>query len=121
MLQIQESLMTALSQAKMDRFVHRLMCRLRDEFSDQIRFQKLNDEEIEPMVRRGISEAETYNVVLDKDIELYVECMVLLNPEFDRDPNHRWAGEILTDKDICGSKKMDRINGHLLFGPDGAR
>jgi len=113
--------METFSSVRIDSFVARMVRHLEDAFSEEIASHGIDKTELEPLVRRGVRDAETYGVVCEDDLELYIQCMALLGPQFDREPDLAWAGRILLQTDLTGSEKMDRINDHLLFGLDEAR
>ena len=50
----------------------------------------------------------------------YLECLLILGPGFDEDPACAWAGRILRQSDLEGSKKMEQIEDYLAFGLRGA-
>ncbi len=121
MFRIREEQMTAFSDQRVTAFVTRMLARLRTEFADDVARQRLKEEELEPLIRRGADDAEQYAVVDEQDVELFGECLVLFAPYFDRDPGFPWARRILQRPDLSGTEKMDRIHDHLIFATDKAR
>ena len=99
-------------------FVIELVSHLKADFKEQLTQQGLTSDQLEPLVRLGISRAKKYDVVLKNDVWLYIECMVLFSPDFDENPDSAWAGETLRREDIDGTAKMGQINDHMLFGLD---
>ena len=59
--------------------------------------------------------AAAYQVLNEEDVELFIDCMLMLGLEFDEDPHFPWARDILSQKDLSGTEKMALIHDHLLF------
>lgn len=110
--------MQAMSRALEDAFVKRMVKHLCDGFPRQLEVQGLKEKDLEAMVRKGIMDAKQYDVIYENEIEKYIECMVILNPKFDKDPEIPWAVEILRRTNINGREKMEEISNHLIFKMD---
>jgi hypothetical protein len=118
-MKIRNEQMDAFSKSREDAFIARMGKHLQTQFPKQLGKQGLEKEDLEPLVRQGIADAEQYGVIYEDDIRRYVECMVILGPKFDRDKKHHpWAGEILRNEDLDGEEKMDQIAGHIIFEID---
>ena len=117
-MKVREEQLQALAADHEEAFVQQMVSHLNDDFKEQLTKQGLKSDQIEPLVRLGISRAKKYDVVLKSDVWLYIECMVLFSPDFDENPDTSWAGEILRRSDIDGSQKMSEINDYMLFGLD---
>ena len=116
MLQIRRSQMEAFSKQMEDAFVKRMVRHLRADFPEELTAHDLQETDLDRFARRGVNDARGYGVVNEKDVQLYIECMVLLCPDFDRSDRFPWAGETLKREDLDGEQKMDQINEHLAFG-----
>lgn len=116
MLRIRKAQMEAFSASLKEAFIQRMVRHLRTDFPEQLILHELGSDELEPLVRRGMADAEKYGVVNEEDIQLYLECLVLLNPNFDCANDTKWASSILRRDDWDGKMKMDAINDYLLFG-----
>jgi hypothetical protein len=121
MFRIRQEQMQAFAEQRVSAFVERMVQRLKSDFSNEVAQQKLEEKELEPLVRKGIKEAEAYGAVGENDLELYIDCMVLFSPDFDRNPRFPWAGEILNQAGLNGTEKMDRIHDYLVFATDKGR
>jgi hypothetical protein len=115
-LLIREKQMQAFSQSCLDKFACRLANHLRCNYASNLDDLGINNEEVVPFVKNGIKNAQQYGIEYDDDLELYVECMVLLCPTFDQDSRFPWAREILKRKDIDGETKMAEIGEYMTFG-----
>ena len=99
-------------------FVIELVSHLKADFKEQLTQQGLTSDQLEPLVRLGISRAKKYDVVLKNDVWLYIECMVLFSLDFDENSDTAWAGEILQRDNMDGTGKMSAVNDFMLFGLD---
>jgi hypothetical protein len=55
-----------------------------------------------------------YGISSEDHLELYLECMAMLGPGFDR--NDRGAKEILTRRAADPDERMSELNEYLIFG-----
>ena len=109
-MKIRQEQMETMSQAKVEAFVRRMVTHLHDDFPKHCKMHGLKTKDLDPLVRRGITEAKRYNVDDEDNLERYLEFMVVLGPHFDRDPKHAWAGEILRRDDLEAGEKIDEIS-----------
>ena len=114
MLHIRKGQMELLKQNELRKFVERVMSHLRNDFTEDVK--EMSDEQLREFVETGIKTSKKYDVVNERDIQLYLDCMVIINPEFDRDSKVPWAQKILNKKDIDGRAKMAQISEYLVFG-----
>lgn len=115
MFQLRKNQMNAFSAERLERFVTRMVNRLPADFPTDVRRLRLTPEAIEPLVRDGIRRAGEFGVRIERDVELFLECLLMFHPHFDDDDREAWAGEILRDENLTGTQKMDRIHDHLVF------
>jgi hypothetical protein len=67
------------------------------------------------LIRKAIEDASNYKVVNENDVKLYIECIALLGPNFDRTNKLPQINDILNRKDLTGEEKMDHISEFLTF------
>jgi hypothetical protein len=67
------------------------------------------------MIHAGIVKAESYDITDEVDVERFLECMVRFGLDFDNHPQTSWAGQILQDKSLSGTEKMNQIDDYALF------
>ena len=111
----------AFSEERVKSFISRMVDRLRHSFPKEIAEQKIQERDLFRLVQQGIKTAESYGVFGEMDVELFIDCLVLLSPRFDTDPEFTWAGDSLRRQDIDGTAKMDLIHNWLVFFSDKAR
>ena len=95
MLEIRPEQMEALDEYALRTFVRRVVGHLRAQYPEDT--QGTSDEDLTALVETGIARAEAHGIVAERDVCLYVDVMVVLGPDFDKDPRYPWAGEILND------------------------
>lgn len=113
MLRIRPSQFEVFSQIMHDRYVERMRQMLVEDFPD--RFTTYSVTEIAMFVRNALEDAKSFGISSESDLTLYVRCQGLLGINFDTQPQHAWAREILERDDLDGTEKMDRIHDYLVF------
>ena len=119
MLTVRREQMDALSRYSLEQFEAAMLRHLRARFPEQT-VGRL-DPELRKLIKEGISQAAVYGITLENDVRRYLECVVLYGPDFDRNPETAWAGEILRSDDLDGTEKIDRIDEAELFPGDEKR
>jgi hypothetical protein len=119
MLVIRQEQMEVLGRYMLRQFEARMVLHLRATFPEPLR--GMSESDLRDMIRDGIDKAAQYDVTTEGDVQRYLECMVLLGPNYDRDGELPWAGEILRRKDMDGQAKMDAIDEYSVFStPEGS-
>jgi hypothetical protein len=113
MLKIRKAQVEALSQAMLRQFEDRMVTHLRAACPEQT--QDVSEPELRATIRLGVESAAKYEVTDEVDVRRYLECLVLYGPDFDANPRTPWAGQILNDKELTGTEKMNRIDDYVLF------
>lgn len=104
-----------------DNYALTLAARIQERFPDELKKLGMDPEQTLPFVQQSMEKAKRYHVVRMLDVELFVDCCILLNPNFDESPEFPWAGETLCRDDLDGTAKMDLIHDYLIFATDKAR
>ncbi len=118
---IRHEQMQRMQDARVCEYVETLARHLETDFATQVAARGLTGTTLRRVVRNAINDAHEYGVEGASDVQLYVECIAILGPHFDRNPENIWLGEMLRRPDLTGSAKMDAINEGLLFGQGGPR
>ena len=75
------------------------------------RCQDIGEPRLRRMIQYGIKRAASYGIRLENDVRKYIEVMLLLGPDFDKDPKFPWAASLLNDKDLGDPKvKATRLH-----------
>lgn len=112
MLTVRRKQIAVLAAVMKDRFERRMLAHLRATFSD-LTAGRLDDN-ILAFVRFGMKRSAVHDVAIERDVERYLEYMVLYGPRFDTDARYAWAAKIL-EGDASGTAKMDRIDEYDQF------
>jgi hypothetical protein len=94
-------------------FVRAQAARLRIAFPKEM--ELIDDQSLLLRIDGAVERAANYGVVLEPDLELFLDCTFMMSPEFDTDRRFRWANDILNRPDLDGTDKMSMIHDHLLF------
>lgn len=101
---IRPHVVEALAAASTRSFTQRTMQHLRELFPDECGLE--SEESLETLTRFGIEYAGKYGIVSEDAVFLYVVVMVVLGREFDRDPAHAWATEMLANREMDQTDRM---------------
>lgn len=111
MLMIRSEQIAALGEYMLRQFEARMHHALRADFPAES--VELSDEELGEIIREGVERAEGYAVTDETDVERFLELMLRRGRTFDL--TESWANEILTEADLSGTQKMDKIDDYELF------
>lgn len=121
MFQITKDHSKQFQQQQRERFARKLADRLATEFPNELKRWDIPEKQVLQFVKHSMSLAERYHINRTMDVELYVDCCVLLSPDFDTNTEFAWAGEVLNQDELTGTAKMDLIHDHLVFATDRAQ
>jgi len=113
MVIIRKEQMEVLSKNMVDQFIDRAGAHLQRTFPEQIK--NMAETDLREMIHAGIVKAESYDITDEVDVERFLECMVRFGFDFDNHPQTSWAGQILQDKSLSGTEKMNQIDDYALF------
>jgi hypothetical protein len=80
---------------------------LRESFAEQT--SQTSDADLDTLILTGIDRARRYKVILEDDVQRYLDCMVVYGKDFDSDPKLKWARSALRARNVTGTEKMDFI------------
>lgn len=95
MLKIYAEQTDAFARASVRDFEARMARHLQRFFPDESR--TLGQEGLLELIRHGVQRAESYAIVSEHDVALYLNLTVALGRDFDRDPRLPWARATLVD------------------------
>jgi hypothetical protein len=113
MLRIRPKQIAALGGVMRTRFEERMVAHLRTLFPQLT--QRRAHAEILSFVRIGVARAAVYGVVVERDVQRYIEYMIMYGPRFDEDARYRPLAEVLNRADLSGTSKMNRIDDYDQF------
>lgn len=118
MLKIRNSQFEIFRKKKEEEFVQRMTYELKRDFSTELKDHGIKDDKVEALVRGGIDQARKYNVTGKSDLEFYLQCLLLLNPNFADGIDYPQIKKILENNDLTGDEKMVGINDYMIFDID---
>jgi hypothetical protein len=111
MLKIRKRQLRMFDELALEAFEDEMFRHLRTNFARET--EDKTDAGLRELIRHGIERAESYEVVTVTDVQRYLECMIVLSPDFDESGKTSWAGETLRRTDLGGTAKMDLIEENL--------
>ena len=115
MLTIRKQQIEAMERIPLEDFIDRMVNHLQEDFSVEIKDKDIQKKELRPLVSEAIDIAEHYGIIYESDLRLFIECIALLGPNFDRTNKFPKVNDILNRLDLNGEKKMDKISEFLTF------
>lgn len=93
MLSIRPEQMQTLSEAARKGFDDMMVVHLKKFFPQ--RAKVAGEAKLREFIRSGVKRAATYNIKAKRDVSRYIDLMMTFGPDFDKDKQLPWAGEIL--------------------------
>ncbi len=112
---IRKQQLDTLGQGQFDRFLSHMTESLRAKYPQWCASYDRTPSALHHLVRAAVTDANGFGIEAESDLELYVECLAILSPNFSNDPRFPWAREILHRPNLSGTAKMDLIHDHLVF------
>src|SRR5581483_4821649 len=76
----------------------------------------LGEERLRELIRYGIRRASSYRVTIRREVCKYIDVMLVLGRDFDKDPKYSWAKETLDadiDPAVKGTSLLSATRAHL--------
>jgi hypothetical protein len=106
--------MEAFADDMMRRYQKRAAAHLRERFNPEL--ANIDDGQLNGMIEAGMKRAAGYGITAEADVTRFLEYTVEFGPEFDTNPtNAGWAQPILTDANLTGTAKMNRLDDYTTF------
>lgn len=118
MLVIRKAQIDALLKSQEDAFVKRMAEHLKKNFEKEVLKLGIQADDLNLVIRKGLYNAYQYNIIYQRDLILYTECLAILGLDFDKSMRYPIVSEILNKKDLDGTEKMDNISEFLTFELD---
>ena len=93
MLTIRKRQMAVFAQVEIRKFVDRMVVHLHKFFPKQC--EAMGEPQLWETIGYGIKRAAAYGIMAERDVNKYIDLMVVFGPDFDTDKRFPWAGEIL--------------------------
>jgi hypothetical protein len=115
MLVIRKEQSDAFLKSQEEAFIMRMVNHLREDFSEEIAKKGIQENDLSPVIRKSMENAQKYDVIYESDMKLYIECIALLGIDFDVSEKNPRINEILNRKDLTGEEKMEQISDYLTY------
>ncbi|MGH9902506.1 MAG: hypothetical protein ACRD68_11925 [Pyrinomonadaceae bacterium] len=112
MLVIRQEQMDAFGAHRQRDFENRMVEFIADEFPKK--YEAMGEEEVRNLIREGAESALSYKIEAERDIALFIELMVAINPKFYEGGDRAWARAILHDENLSGGAKVKLIYHRLM-------
>jgi hypothetical protein len=93
MIAIRSEQMKEFSEVALKRFEDMIVVHLNKFFPD--RCKAAGEPKVRELIRYGVERAASYQIVAKRDVSRYIDLMIVLGDDFDRDKHLPWAQEIL--------------------------
>ena len=113
-MKLRQEHLEAFHESRMEAFVERMVEHLHDDLREHCEERGLTKERLDAFVREGMDSAEGYGITSEPGIQQYLDCMVVLGPDFAENEQCRWAGEVLRRDDLAPSEKAEALSWGLL-------
>jgi hypothetical protein len=71
--------------------------------------EAMGDKAMHRLIRDGIAKAAGYQIVIERHVALFIDLMMGIAPDFDRQPEMVGIRRILEDPDLTPDDKLDLI------------
>jgi hypothetical protein len=102
MLTIRPEQISVLSQAQAKSFENRMLAHLRQFFPKQC--EAIDEAKLRETIQYGIRSAAVYGIAAERDVCKYVDLIMVLGRDFDKDEKRPWASRILVGPDGPGTR-----------------
>jgi hypothetical protein len=65
-----------------------------------------NETQVRKLIADGVARAKGYGIFSERDVASYLEFVLILGPDFERQPEMIWALSILSDEELTGRAKV---------------
>jgi hypothetical protein len=113
MLTIRKDQMRAFDAYTRQNFEERLVRHLKAILPQQVRTlagTTPGDAKLRALIVQGIQKSAGYGITTERDTGRFIELMVRIAPDFERQPNCQWADAILKDQSLSGSGKVGLLH-----------
>lgn len=107
MFQLREEHMRALERVAEENFVDRGVAHLREYFPDLT--AGVAADSLRARIRRGAARARQYDLETEQQIMCFVDSGMMLGEDFDSDPNHDWARQILERRQYTADTRSQAL------------
>ena len=90
-----------------ERFIRRALEHLRKSFGPQC--EAVGDVKLCEFIRSSIARADRWGITTSRNVCIYLDVMMTLGFDFDRDPRFPWIRRILGSQSVTETTRMNRL------------
>jgi hypothetical protein len=113
MLQIRREQMDVFNRLSVEQFCRRTRRHLKQTFPSQT--EEMGDERLDELIKSGIARAKRYGLEQERNVQVFLEFLVLYGLDLGTTPKTRWARSILADRNLDEVQKVRRLQDHATF------
>ena len=113
MLIIRKEQMDFFRQNTLGRFFDDMKQHLKKRYQEKT--AKMEDGQLHTIIVEGVHTAKGYDITDENDVKRFLEYLVEYGHGFGETPDTTWAGQLLNDKKLSDTEKMDKIDDYDLF------
>lgn len=114
-LTIRDEQLLKMSRDRRGRFVRDMVRHLQEAFPHHLRLHRIQSQALETIVHDGMIDAERIGIILEDDIQRFLEFIVILGPDWPEDKTHSWAVETLVREDLTGEERLDLMEEYIIL------
>ncbi len=107
MLTIRNAQLAVLAEARFEHYVDELAGLVARHWPEE--FSAMGMEGARRLAEDAVVKAERYEIRGEAEVARYLNLMLALGRDFDRDPRYPWAGAILRDEAIAPRHKLKKL------------
>lgn len=107
MFVIRDEQIRALDEVRRQHFVEKAVAHLSRHFPSDC--ERVGEKALHELVKSGIDRANAYELMRELDVTGFISLMLVLGPEFEKERENLWMGEILESDMVDPDGKMRMI------------
>jgi hypothetical protein len=107
MLHIRKEQMEVLDAYMLERFIEKMLVHVHEVFPEETKDK--DKQEMRDLVEEGVKRASDYEITEEPQVALFIDLMLGLGRDFEKQTSNTWILRILTKEDFKQQQKMDLI------------
>jgi hypothetical protein len=107
MLTMRDEQLAAMARGAVREFEDGMVAHLQECFREE--YTVLGEEGARALIRHGIERAETYGLLTEYEVCLYIDLVVLFDRDFDTNPTLPWAAEYLNSPSLRPRERIELV------------
>ena len=107
MLKIRKEQMEVHDANMLELFIKKMIIHLYDVFPEETK--DMDKQKMRVFVEDGVKRASDYEITEEPQVALFIDLMMAMGPDFEKQKSNNWILRILTKEDLNQQEKMDLI------------